>query len=263
MENSQWVVLGIGAVAVVVGLILALLGMRGRKKLQSIQDTPTVSAGDAARMALAAMGSRVEIVGRVEAEEPLLSPASHIPCVYYDYKLEHRRERREQDSQGNWRTEEHWDTVEDRKEHVPFRICDASGECHIFPEGADFVAETRTHQGYGRGYEEMKSTGSVAGDVLDSVLDVVTGALDDVTGYRYTESVIRVGQPVYVLGNTQRSGEIASVGKGDGPFIISYKMEQELTRKYKISSVLQYVFAAILATGGVVGIIYALAFMAK
>ncbi len=259
MENSQWAVLGIGAVALVIGIILFFLAFRGRKKLAAMAGTRTVSAAEAAKMADAVPGAQVELVGTVKTDEPLLSPTAEIPCIYYSYKLEHRVERRERDSQGNWRTTESWNTVGDRKEHVPFQVCDSSGECMVFPDGAEFVAETRTHEGYGGAYDDRSR--SVIGSVLEGVLDAMDNDYEAVKGYRITESVVRVGQPVFVLGSTQRSGEVASIGKGEGPFIISHKMEEELTRKYKRSSVLQYVFGAILALGGIAGMIYAAAFM--
>ena len=259
MENSQWVVLGIGAVALIAGLVLAFLGYRGRRKLGALAATPTVSASEAARMAEVTPGAKVEVVGTVKADQPLLSPTGQIPCVYYRYKLEHRVERTERDSQSNWTTSEHWDTVEDRKEQVPFQVCDSSGECMVFPDGADFVAESRTHEGYGSARDA--SAAGVVGSVLEGVLDALDNDYESVRGYRITESVLRVGQPVFVLGNTQRSGEIASVGRGEGPFIISHKMEQELTKRYKLHSVLQYTFGAILAVGGIAGMIYAVAVM--
>ena len=260
MENSQWIVLGIGAAALLVGLILVFLGYRGRKKLGVMAATATVSASEAARRAREAPGSRVEIVGAVQAEDPLLSPTGQIPCVYYGYKLEHRMERRERNEQtGNWEKHEYWETVEDRKEQVPFMVRDSSGEVLVFPDGADFVAETRTNEGYGHGRDSRKSD-SIAGEILESVLDAVDDD-ESVLGYKITESMIRVGQPVFVIGTTQRSGEVASVGKGDGPFIISYKMEEELSKKYRRSSALQYAFGAILAIAGIVGMIYAVAFM--
>jgi hypothetical protein len=261
VENSQWAVLGIGAAALIVGIILAFLAYRGRKKLGVMAGTPTVSASEALNIARNAPGRTVELVGAVAANEPLLSPTGKVPCVYYSYKLEHRKEKRERDEQGNWHSEESWDTVESREEQVPFKVCDSSGECMVFPDGADFIAETRTLDGPGTGREYLGS--SAAGEILDSVLDAMDDDYESVVGYRITEAMISVGQPVFVLGNVQRSGEGASLGKGDGPFIVSYKMEQELSKKYRRNSALQYTFGAILAIAGIVGMIYAVAFMAK
>ena len=264
MENSQWVVLGIGAVALIIGIILLFLALRGRKKLDALASTKTVNASEAARMAQAVPGAPMEIVGVVEAEEPLLSPTGQVPCVYYSYKLEHRKEKRERDeTTGNLETREYWDTVDTREEQVPFAVRDSSGAVLVYPDDADIMAETRTNEGYGGGRDYLESTGSVAGDILQSVLDAVDDDSESVLGYKITESMIRVGQPVFVIGTTQRSGETASVGKGGGPFIISDKMEGELTKKYKRSSALQYAFGAILAIAGIVGMIYAVAFMAK
>ena len=264
MENSQWVVLGIGAVALLVGLILVFLGYRGRKKLGVMAATATVGTSEAVRAAQMAPGSRVEIVGTAETKDPLLSPTGQIPCVYYSYKLEHRIERRERDeSTGNWETSESWKTVDSREEAVPFLVRDSSGEITVFPDGADFIAETRTNEGYGGGRDYLESTGSIAGGILQSVLNAADDDSESVLGYKITESVIRVGQPVFVTGNAKRSGDVASVGKEDGPLIISYKMEEELAKKYRRSSALQYAFGAILAIAGIVGMIYAVAFMAN
>ncbi|MBC7231272.1 MAG: hypothetical protein H5T74_12885 [Actinobacteria bacterium] len=260
VDNSQWVVLGIGGAALVIGVVLAFLGYRGRKKLEVMEATPTVNAADASKMALSAPGAGVELVGVVEADEPLLSPTSQIPCVYYRYKLEHRKQRRERDERtGTMKTSEFWDTVDDRKEEIPFYVSDSSGRCLVYPDGADYIAETRTHEGRGRGRDYLESSG-VGGAILESVLSALDDDYEDVLGYRITESLIRVGQPVYVLGTAQRSGEVAAVGKGDSPFIISHKMEAELSRKIRRSSALQYAFAAILALGGIAAMVYS-AFM--
>lgn len=260
METVQWVVLGAGGAALVIGVVLAFLGFRGRKKLEAMEATPTVTAADAAKIGLSAPGSRVEVVGVVETEEPLLSPTGQMPCVYYRYRLEHRVQRRVRDeATGSWKTDERWDTVEYRSDAVPFYLRDASGRCLIHPEGAEFVAETRTQEGYGDGRDYLRSSG-LAGGILDGILASLGGNLESVTGYRITESMLRVGQPAYVLGTARRSGDFASLGKGDGPFIISHKMEVELARKIKRSSALQYAFSAILALGGIAAMIYS-AFM--
>jgi hypothetical protein len=75
-----------------------------------------------------------------------------------------------------------------------------------------------------------------------------------------TEALIRVGQPLYVLGTASCSPDgTAAVGRGEGPFIISHKMEEELTKRFGRNYVLQYVFGAILILGGIAAAIYAAA----
>lgn len=260
METSQWVVLGAGGTALLLGIVLAVLGYRGRKKLACMEATPTVTAADAAKMCMSTPGARVEVVGLAEAEQPLSSPTAQMPCVYYRYKLEHRvQERVRDESTGAWRYEESWETVDEREEAVPFYVRDSSGTCLVYPDGADFAAETRTQEGYGDGRDYLSSSGLAEG-ILEGILGSLGGRSESVIGYRVTESVISVGQPVYVLGSARRSGETASLGKGDGPFIISNKMEEELSRKYKRSSTLQYAFACVLAMGGVAAMVYS-AFM--
>jgi len=67
------------------------------------------------------------------------------------------------------------------------------------------VAETRTNEGYGGGRDYLESSGSVAGTSCQSVLDAVDDDSESVLGYKITESMIRVGQPVFVHGTVQRS----------------------------------------------------------
>jgi hypothetical protein len=53
-------------------------------------------------------------------------------------------------------------------------------------------------------------------------------------GYRYAESVLRVDEPVYVLGVLQEDGQIGSPAESerDKRFLISYRSEEQLERKY-------------------------------
>jgi len=252
LETTNWVVLVIGVACLIIGVVLLFLGTRSRKKLQVIKETPTVSAAEAARMAEAVGNARVEVKGTAVAEKHLVSPASNTPCLYYQYKVERRTERRVRDSQGNWDTEYHWDTLESGEESIPFLLRDASGEIWVIPQGAHFVADKKVdRENIGPGFG-ARSTGSVLGDLAEGFLDSLSGYREYAAGIRVQEFVIPLDQPVYVLGITSRSADgTVSVGKGEGPFIISHKPEEELTKKFGRNYILQYVFGAILAVGGV------------
>lgn len=252
METTNWVVLVIGVACLIIGVALLFLGTRSRKKLQAIKETPTVSAAEAARMAEAVSNARVEVKGTAVTEKPLVSPASNTPCLYYQYKVERRVERQVRDSQGNWDTEYHWETLESGEESIPFLLRDASGDIWVTPQGAHFVALKKVdREDLGPGFG-ARSTASILGDLAEGFLDSLSGYHEYAAGIRVQEFVIPLDQPTYVLGIASRSADgMVSIGKGEGPFIVSHKSEEELTKRFGRNYILQYVFGALLAVGGV------------
>jgi hypothetical protein len=260
METTNWVILVIGIACVIAGFVLVFFGTRSRKKLMVIKETPTVTAAEAAQMADAVGKPRVEIKGTAVSEKPLISPASNTPCLYYKYKVERRIERETRDAEGNWDTEYHWETLESGEESVPFVLRDASGDIWVAPQGAHFVADKKVdREDIGPGFGS-RSTGSVMGDLADGFLDSLSGHREYAAGIRVQEYVVALDQPTYVLGIASRSADgTVSLGKGEGPFIISFKSEEELTKKFGRNYILQYVFGAILAVGGVAAAIVGVA----
>jgi len=124
----------------VVGLVAALAlfaWLVTRQRLRAMGDTPT------SRIASAAQGY-VELrgLGKAMGGTPLLSPLTHLPCLWYRYKTERR--------QGD-----RWIEEERGTSDASFLIDDGSGECLIDPEGADITPRRRdTWQADGRRYTE-------------------------------------------------------------------------------------------------------------
>jgi len=90
-------------------------------------------------------------------------------------------------------------------------------------------------------------------------LTVNIGERERTIGYRHVESVLPVDAPVYVLGAVQQGGGIgASPGDGEGRFLISYRSEEQLEKKFKrdalvltLISLGLFVFGAIFLAVGV------------
>lgn len=90
-------------------------------RLRMVSGTPTSRIGSAAQ-------GYTELIGRGgEEETPIYAKYSHLPCLWYRYKVEYR------DSKNNWHTE---GTGESQ---APFVIDDGTGNCIVDPQGAEIV----------------------------------------------------------------------------------------------------------------------------
>ncbi|CAG0931702.1 MAG: hypothetical protein EFKGCFLK_02613 [Rhodocyclaceae bacterium] len=92
------------------------------RRIRAVDDTPT------SRIASAAQGY-VELIGTGKplAGAPLISPCSHVPCLWYRYTVERR------DSDNKWHTEERGES------DASFILDDGSGECAVDPDGAEML----------------------------------------------------------------------------------------------------------------------------
>lgn len=111
------------------------------------------------------------------------------------------------------------------------------------------------------GYEPPAAGGGILGSVLDTAIDVATN--QGSCYYRTSEWVIPLGQPVYVLGSAFRTPAGAEIRHGSGPFIVSYKSEEGLTRKYSWHFALWTIFGVLFGAGGIATAVYGAKYMKK
>lgn len=112
--------------SVIAGLLaaLALLAWQAAlRRHRAMHDTPT------SKIASAAQGF-VELHGRGKALEGslLLTPLTHLPCLWYRYKIERRDNNK-------------WSTLEQGTSNASFVLADGSGECVVNPEGAEITTQ--------------------------------------------------------------------------------------------------------------------------
>lgn len=89
---------------------------------RAILDTPT------SRVSSAAQGY-VELMGKAQraGAQPLRSRLTNLPCVWYRYRVEQRRN-------------ENWWHIDSGQSSARLRLRDDSGECLIDPQGAEVIA---------------------------------------------------------------------------------------------------------------------------
>ena len=172
------------AVLAAVGLWMGFSGLR-RGRL--IEDVPTAKVRSAAQ-------GYVELIGTAQAleGEPIISPLSQTVCCWYRFQVQRRSDRQ-------WRTEQ--SGVSDGL----FILRDDTGDCLIDPEGAEVSSRhSRTWAGDGSSAVAVHARLPSLGRVSDLVVDVGGGLLErlgsGIGEYRYQESVLLPGDPLYAIG---------------------------------------------------------------
>lgn len=170
-------------------LVAVYFGFSGMRRCRLIEDVPT------ARVRSAPQGY-VELIGTAHAMdgEPIMAPLSHTACCWYKFKVEKR-------SGKDWRV------VQSGSSDGIFLLRDATGDCVIDPEGAEVTSRhKRSWSGNGSSsdghaiHARLPSLGSTADTVVDiggSILETLGAGVGT---YRYTESVILGGDPMYAIG---------------------------------------------------------------
>lgn len=138
-------------------------------------------------------------------EGPLSAPLSRLPCVWWDYRIEHRTQT------GNKRQE--WQVVDRATSVAPFSLRDADGECLVGPVGAD-VTPTSRETWYGDA-------------ARPSCLPGLEGrGWSPDRDYRYTERLISPGAHLTVLGELRSRSIVESIEQEVGKIVVGWKQDQ-------------------------------------
>jgi E3 ubiquitin ligase len=157
------------------GAILIAYGFAVLHEKRLLENLPESKARSVA-MGLA------EIVGTAQQKDPLLSPITGIPCVYYRYTIEEER----RDSRGRSR----WEVIDDGRSSAPFYLGDETGRILVEPAGAEMILR----EGY-RKIEPKAGWGSNRIRTIEwrivpqqriCVLGTVTKTCDEIYAHRAT-----------------------------------------------------------------------------
>jgi len=180
-------------------IVAVYLGFSGLRRSRQIEDVPTAKVRSAPQ-------GYAELIGiaRMLDGEPIVSPLSRARCCWYRYKIERR-------SGKDWRV------VESGSSDGIFVLRDETGDCVIDPEEAEVTTRHERswyENGGSRGahpvHVRLPSLGRTADTVVDISSRVLEGLGAGLGSYRYTESVILDGDPLYAI------GRFKTLGAGDG-----------------------------------------------
>lgn len=204
--------LGIGMLIIAVGFIALIWGVFQKVKAGRVADAPLVGTAQAAQGQGAGPKGQISSQGRVVCQQPLVSPVTGTPCLYYKLKTE-----------AHWKSgnENKSKTIDEQKVAAQFALDDGSGPVWVDArEGGDF--DTKNHN-------EEKSTGLLGGitgqDLIFGNYRVSTGMMSLGTKYVVREEVLPISANLYACGKTA-NGSIAAPGWRS--LILSTKTRDEL-----------------------------------
>jgi hypothetical protein len=161
--------------------IASLLGAKSSfVKARLIEDTPTSLIRSASQ-------GFVELVGlAITRGEPLAAPLTGEPCLWWRFKIERHQKSGKSSS---------WKTVEKGTSDADFFMDDGSGVCRIDPAGAD-ISCLHKRVWYGHSSRPATATIPVKLGFFDKLKPFLGSGR-----YRYTQFLIRDGDPLYLLGH--------------------------------------------------------------
>jgi hypothetical protein len=198
----------------VAGGVLLYFRNKNKQKAALMGQTETTGAADVSGIA---PGTLVEVKGTLRCEEPLTSEMAERSCAYYISTVtrEYLEEDYGDDDNGSDRRSE---ILSRNEQFAPFSVEDETGSVPVNAEGAEVDADEVMNR-----FERDASGLSIAG------IPIQIGDSERTLGYRYTESILPVDAPVYVLGTVQEGGAIGGPAEQTGQrFVVSHRSEEEL-----------------------------------
>ena len=205
-KSSSTIMVAVGAVLM---LILGLVGFFKNRMNKQMLDTPT------SLIRSVAIGYP-ELVGQVRpvGAGSVNVDVGHAPhrrverVVAYKWTHEVYRCRTVKDKDGNSREECHWDTVETQKGDIPFVLHDGTGGLKIETDGFK-----RTD--WGKHIKQWVSNhdNNIGRELFGQIASQLLGG-GRIKKHRWTIWALRLGDPIYVLGNTVSRTDAEIDGEG-------------------------------------------------
>jgi cell division septation protein DedD len=202
-------------VAIALGIIAIIWGIFQKVKAGRVADAPLASTGDAARRGgeVASPKGAISAQGRVVCAQPLVSPVTGTPCLYYRLRVTASWKEGNVDKKKE---------LNDERVAATFAIDDGSGPVHVDArKGGDFEPSQVK--------DETKGTGLLGGitgkEIEFGNYRVSAGMLSLGTKYNVREEVLPLQPSLYVCGKAEQG---AIVAPGWRSLIVSNKTRDEL-----------------------------------
>jgi E3 Ubiquitin ligase len=205
----------------VAGGVLLYFRNRTKQKSALMGQTETSNASDVAGIA---PGTLIEVKGTLRCEEPLTSEMADRTCAYYSSTVTREYLRPDYDDDNDAGSDRRTEIIAQNVQFAPFMVEDDTGFVGVHAEGAEVDARQVVNRfDRNTGNEGTFSLGGMT---------VNLGGGERTIGYRYTESILPVDEPVYVLGTVQDGGTIGAPRSGDEGhrFVVSHRSEEAHTQ---------------------------------
>src|ERR671932_109324 len=204
----------------IAGGVLLYFRNRTKQKSALMSQTETSNASDVAGIT---PGTLFEVKGTLRCDEPLTSEMAERTCAYYSSTVTREYLERDYDDDNDVGSDRRTEIIAQNVQFAPFMVEDDSGFVGVQAEGAEVDARQVVNRfDRNTGNEGTFSLGGMT---------VNLGGGERTIGYRYTESILPVDAPVYVLGTVQDGGTIgAPRSEEEGHrFVVSHRSEEAHT----------------------------------
>lgn len=234
----------ITAVIAAVGVILLVIALFAQRKFGAMHATRTVSVGELSARA-PGDGLTCEIKGAAEPGPAgrLAGPMSGKPCVWFHAKVEERWHEYHRDSDGHRHRSTHRRTLREDASPPHFAVRDNTGTAVINLRGTTVDAPMHS---YHRAEPARRGNG-LAGLAIEFLSDKRDHEI------LYTEVIVPPGHAIYALGKgapDPRTGTVTLVEPDDGPYIVSTRSEEQLSRSALMRMRVCYIAGGVLFIGG-------------
>lgn len=189
-----WLALAGAVIATGVGF---WLWRRSFQNARVMEDTPTSKIRSAAQGFVELAGTQDTAMDRTP-----IAPLSGRPVTWWSYKIE----KKERSAGGDGGRKTTWRTVETRTSSNLIRLDDGTGQVVVNPAGAE-VTPSSSDTWYGSERKPTRGPGPGGSGLVDWGGMVGTSR----RRYRYTEKIMRPGEPLFALGHFEtRRGAVDS-----------------------------------------------------
>lgn len=263
-----------GGVLGVLGLILWIVKGKKEGKSASLSLMETSRIKDVlenyseltSSMGTGSFSYYAEVKGKAHSDSPLESDFSKESVVYFSSEVVHEYEKLETKTNSDGKKEKKWvkhqDTVSENTRWADgFGVKDDTGFIAVNANKSTFHTE-KLHSSFEKG--EQKSEGGL--NLKIKGFSIGIGGSSDKSlktiGYRYTETGIRLGTNLYVVGDANdREGslQISKPKEKSDQFIVSVKSKEEMlgslgsaAKGLAIGAIVSWVGAAALIVFGII-----------
>ena len=235
----------VASILILIGIVGLIYGIMEKLKAGRVMDAPLVSTGDAASKGPQVAGNRgaISAQGGVTCQQPLISPMSGVPCLYYEIKCT-----------ATWKDgdSEKSKEIDKQKVAAQFAIDDGTGPVWVDArEGGDFEPS--------QSKSETKSTGLIAGitggDLMFGQYRVSTGLLSIGTKYQVEEKVLPMQQRLYVCGKAAEGGGAITAPSWRALIMSNKTRDDLLASAMKGSKIALIVGASAMVVGIAMGVV--------
>ena len=204
----------------VAGGVMLYFRSRSQQKAGLMTQTETSNASGVSSLA---PGTLVEVKGTLRCEVPLTSEMASQTCAYYSATVTREYLERDYDDDDDVGSDRRTEILSQNTLFAPFFVEDATGSVPVSAEGAEVDARQVVNR-----FE--RNTGNEGPSISLGGATLNLGGGERTIGYRYTESILPIDAPVYVLGTVQESGEIGAPPPGEAGhrFVVSHRSEEAL-----------------------------------